>query len=96
MFKKNVFKIGKSKFIGFKIRLSNANFVLITAKKGYVMCGYLNLKVSDKLGEAACIVKGVSSPKDMLLKRIEHLSNKARLLGISKGMPVKEALIKLS
>lgn len=96
MFKRSVFKIGKNRFTGFKVKLQHANLVLISAKKGYIMCGYLNLEVANRLNEVACIVTGVSKPKDMLSKKIEYLSNRARLLGIRKGMSVEEALIKLS
>lgn len=93
---KSVFKIGNNKFAGFSIRLQNANLVLIAAKKGYIMCGYLNLKIADKFNDAACIVRGVSNTKDMLSKNIEDVSKAARILGIKKGMPVQEALLKLS
>lgn len=96
MFKRSVFEIGKNKFTGLKIKLQHANLVLITAKKGYIMCGYLNLKAANRLNEAACIVTGVSKPEDMFLKKIEYVSSKARLLGVKKGMSVKEVLIRLS
>lgn len=96
MFKKIIIRLGKYRFLGFKIKLPKANLVLITAKKGYIMCGYLNLKIANKLNQAACLVTGVSSPPEMLSKKIENLSKSARILGIRKSMSVKEALIKLS
>ncbi|MDD5005010.1 MAG: DUF1805 domain-containing protein [Candidatus Omnitrophica bacterium] len=96
MFKKSVFKIGKNKFTGFTIKLQKANIVLITARKGYVMCGYLNLKIPDRLNEAACIVTGVKKPEDILSKKVEYVSKAAKLLGIKKGISAKKALAKLS
>ncbi len=96
MFKKTIIKIAKQIFTGYRIKLQHANLVLITAQNGYVVCGYLNLKISNKLGEAACIVTGVNNPKDMLLKKVEKVSSTAKLSGVRKGMLVKDALIKLS
>ena len=40
------------------IELENGNLVLIKAKKGYVMCGLLNLVTAERLGQAACMVAG--------------------------------------
>ncbi|MEW6008641.1 MAG: YunC family protein [Candidatus Omnitrophota bacterium] len=60
------------------------------------MCGYLNIKVAEKFGEAACVVKGVNSIEDLLKAPIFNLTKKAYSLGVRKWMSGKEAILKLS
>jgi len=78
--------------IGIKISIGNADLIIIKAKKGYLMCGYLNIEVAEKLGDAACMVKGVKSFEDVLNAKIYKLTEKARKLGITEGISGKEAL----
>jgi len=78
--------------IGISIPLGRANLVLIKAKKGYIMCGYLNITTAESLGDAACVVRGVKHVEDALGAEIKELTSAARALGIKKGMKVREAL----
>ncbi|MBN2013590.1 MAG: DUF1805 domain-containing protein [Candidatus Altiarchaeota archaeon] len=82
--------------LGIRIELQNANLLLITAERGYVMCGYLDIKAAEKLGDSACIVTGVKTFDDVLESRIVGVSSKARELGIREGMSGREALSLLS
>ena len=34
------------------------NMITIVCKKGYLMCGYLNLEAAEKFGDAAVLVSG--------------------------------------
>jgi len=77
---------------GIKIKMPNANFLLIKGSKGYIMCGYLNMQTAEKLGDAACRVTGVDSFEDILGARIIQVSSKASKLGISQGMIAEDAL----
>lgn len=78
--------------IGLRIFLGKAPLLLIKAEKGYLMCGYLNTEVAEKLGDAACVVRGVSSFEDMLNGTVEEVTSAAEALGIKEGMKGREAL----
>ncbi|HDN82992.1 MAG TPA: DUF1805 domain-containing protein [Candidatus Altiarchaeales archaeon] len=82
--------------IGIEIKLKNTNLVLILAEKGYIMCGYLNLETAEKLGDVACVVRGVKTVEELLEKEIEEITENARKLGIKEGMKAKDALKLLS
>ena len=60
------------------------------------MCGYLNINTAQKRQDVACVVTGVKTIEDMLNSNVIALTVKAQELGITMGMPVKEALEKLS
>jgi uncharacterized protein YunC (DUF1805 family) len=60
------------------------------------MCGYLNIAVADTLNDAACVVKGVSTIEELLQAPVAELTRQAYRLGVRKGMPAKEAILKLS
>ena len=81
---------------GFLLRMHNANLVLVTAAKGYVMCGYLNMETAERLGDAACIVTGVKGFDDLLDAKVVKVSSKARDYGIRDGVTGKDALEILS
>jgi len=49
-------KIGNKNEVGYEIKMQNAVLVLVKTEKGFVMCGYLDIKTAEKLGDAACIV----------------------------------------
>lgn len=88
-------KIGSKNAVGFEISLQNAKLVLVRGKKGYVMCGYLNLETAQKLGDAACIVTSVNSIDDLLAAKVIKLTPAAEKLGIKPGISGKGALEKL-
>jgi len=81
---------------GIGVKLQNANFLLISAKKGYIMCGYLNMETAEKLGDVACIVTGVKTFEDVLKAKVVRVSKSARALGLKEGITGKEALDLLS
>jgi len=80
------------KVLAVKVGLPSAPLLLLVAPKGYVMCGYLNLETAEKLGQAAAMVKGVESFKDVLEASITAATSKAKELGIEEGMLGREAL----
>lgn len=89
--------VGKTVFKAVEIDLcENGKLIAVTGKKGYVMCGYLNINTAQKRGEAACIVTGVKTIEDVLNADVVALTAEAQKLGIEMGMPVKEVLKKLS
>jgi len=78
--------------IGLKLDMEHAPLLVIRAKKGFVMCGYLNMEVANKLGDAAVRVTGVRSFEDVLDARAVDVSAAAKKMGIAVGMTAKEAL----
>ncbi|RLG85294.1 MAG: DUF1805 domain-containing protein [Thermoprotei archaeon] len=80
------------KFFGIKVDLGNAPLLIIKGERGYVMCGYLNIDVAEKLGDVAAMVRGVKTIDEMLDKDIYVATSKAKELGIKEGMKVREIL----
>jgi len=74
------------------MKLQNKNLVLLKGSKGYIMCGYLDLKAAEKIGEAAVKITGVSNIKEALQASVHSLTTAAKKLGIRKGQPIAEVL----
>ena len=92
MVKKEI-KVKNSVFTGVELDLcDNAKLLVITGKKGYIMCGYLNINTAQKRDDAACIVTGVKTIEDMLNSKVVALTAKAQSLGISMNMEVTKVL----
>jgi len=82
---------GKS-FEGISIPTSKANLLMIKSSLGFLGCGYFNIEVANKLGEAVALVTGVKTFEDMLNANVFALSSEAAHLGIKPGMKGREAL----
>lgn len=78
--------------IGIKVDMGNANLLVIKGKKGFIMCGYLNIDTANKLNDVACIVRGVKNFDDVLNADIVEISEKAKELGIKIGMKGRDVL----
>ncbi len=81
--------------LGLKLDVERAPLLVIRAKKGFVMCGYLNMDVANKLEDVAVRVTGVKSFEDVLNAKAVDVSEAAKKLGITVGMTGKEALNKM-
>ena len=75
-----------------KINLPHALLILIHSKQGYVMCGYLDMTVANKLGDIAAKVKGVTSIEQTLESSIVDLSDEAQNFDVQLGMSAKRFL----
>lgn len=82
----------KGSAIGLKMDMENAPLLVIRAGCGFVMCGYLNMEIANKLGDSAVRVTGVRSFEDVLNAKAVDVSENAKRLGITVGMTAKEAL----
>ena len=83
----------KDGVIGFEIELPNAPpLILIRGKRGFIMCGYINLDVAEKLGLVVVRVSGVSSIEEMLEKEVSNATSKAKEIGIKDGVKVKDII----
>ena len=86
-------KVKNSIFKGIELDLcDDSKLLLITGKKGYIMCGYLNINTAQKREDVACIVTGVKTIEDMLNSNVVALTAKAQNLGINMNMKVKKVL----
>ena len=82
--------------LGLKVELpSSPPLLLIVGNKGFIMCGYLNIEVAEKLQVAAAVVSGVKNFDDVLNAEIKAVTSRAKELGINVGLKGKEALKKL-
>jgi uncharacterized protein YunC (DUF1805 family) len=84
--------LDKGSALGFKMDMEFAPLLVIRAGCGFVMCGYLNIDIANKLGEVAVRVSGVKSFEDVLSTKAADVSEAAKKRGISAGMTAKEAL----
>lgn len=82
--------------LGLKVELpSSPPLLLIVGNKGFIMCGYLNIEVAEKLQVAAAVVSGVKNFDDVLNAEIKAVTSRAKELGINVGLKGREALKKL-
>lgn len=83
----------KDKYIeALLMRLLDKNLLVLRGSKGYIMCGYLNLRVAQKFKDVAIKITGVSSLKDAVQAKVSACTRPAKRLGIYKGQPIKDVL----
>jgi uncharacterized protein YunC (DUF1805 family) len=82
----------KGSGVGLKMDMEHAPLLVIRAGCGFVMCGYLNMEIANKMGDVAVRVTGVRCFEDVLTAKAADVSEAAKKRGISIGMPAKEAL----
>jgi len=85
-------KIGKKYLQAFSDKLGKKNLVLIKGRKGYVMCGYLNMKAANAFDDVAVKITGVANINDALRARAYSVSRAGRRLGIRRNQPIKDVL----
>lgn len=82
----------KGKVTGYRIDLGHAPLILIQARKGYVMCGYLNMAAANKFGDIAGKVTSVKTFEDVLKTTIVEVSENAKKAGLIEGIRAREFL----
>jgi len=90
--KTQTISLEKGEATGYCIDLAKAPLLILQTKKGYVMCGYLNMNAANKLGDIAGKVTGVKTFDDMLNADVVEVSENAKLAGLKQGMNVKDFL----
>ena len=86
-------KVKNAVFKGIELDLcDDTKLLVITGKKGYIMCGYLNINTAQKRNDVACIVTGVKTIEDMLKSKVVALTASAQKLGISMDMDIPKVL----
>jgi uncharacterized protein YunC (DUF1805 family) len=79
--------------LGVKVELPGSPpLLLVIAEKGFVMCGFLNVDVAEKLSVAAAVVSGVKSFEDVLDADVKAVTSRAKMLGVEVGMKGVDAL----
>jgi uncharacterized protein YunC (DUF1805 family) len=89
-------RLGDETAVGHLIDLPGAPLIVARGKKGFVMCGYLDVGAADKLGAAAAVVRGVKSVEELLAKPVAAVSRAAAELGVREGMTGRDALERLA
>ena len=92
MIEHKILKVGSKTAEAIRFKIGAKNLIVIKGRRGYVMCGYLDLRTADKFNEAAVIVSGVSTISDMIKGRVFNLSSEAKKLGIYKNQPIRDVL----
>ena len=88
-----IIEINGKKIVGFEIDLPNAPpLILFRGDKGFIMCGYLDIKVAEKLGLVAARITGVKNIEEALDKTISEATSKAMEQGVKLGAKVKDIL----
>jgi uncharacterized protein YunC (DUF1805 family) len=85
---------------GISVVWDDGQFVVISAPKGLVACGAIDVEVMDKADLAVAVSEGtiehpLVTPDDLLKAEIMRITARARELGIEIGMSGEEALEKL-
>ena len=64
--------------------------IIIECKKGYLMCGYLNIAAAEKFHDAAVLVGGAGI-NEVLANPIKGMTEEAKALGVREGMTGRQA-----
>lgn len=90
MIREQKVRISGSEYEYLRMDMGNAPLVIVKGRRGYVMCGYLNLDAANKLGDCAVRVTGVEDLESVLESTAVGISDAARNLGILDGQKVAE------
>jgi uncharacterized protein YunC (DUF1805 family) len=85
-------QIDGADYRGVHIPTGNSNILLIAASGGFLGCGYFDVAVANRLGDAAAIVTGVKTFDDMLEAAVARVSDAAAAAGVREGMTGRQAL----
>ncbi len=96
MLKCKKIKIANKYVEAISLRLCSKSLIILKGKKGYIMCGYLNLKAAEKFNDVAVKVVSVSSIADVLNAKVAGLTTSAKKAGILKGESIKSVLKKIA
>ena len=89
---RKIIKLNNVEIDTYLIDMGQANLIIAKAPKGFLMCGYLDISVAQKLHDAACVVSGVKTIEELLEKPVVKLTSQAERLGIDLGMSGRQAL----
>ncbi|WP_435874168.1 YunC family protein [Rossellomorea vietnamensis] len=86
-------------FLAVSVQLPKTNLLVVTSDKGYIMCGALDVGLlNEKLKDRKIIAGravGVKTIQQLIDAPLESVTDEAEQLGITSGMPGREALLKM-
>ena len=86
-------KIDDKVAVGLRVDLPDSPpLLLIVGRTGFVMCGFLNIDVAEKVNVTAAMVSGVKTFDEILAAEIKAVTSKAQVEGIKVGMKGEEAV----
>jgi uncharacterized protein YunC (DUF1805 family) len=87
-------KVDGRNCLGLRVDLPDcaAPLLLITAEKGFVMCGFLDVDAAERTGASAAVVSGVKTFEDVLNAPVKAMTTKAKSLGVEEGMKGTDSL----
>ena len=88
-------KIDGITFETLHVPTAKTNVLLVKAAGGFVGCGYFDVAVADRVGDAVAIVTGVKTIDEVLAAPVVRLSDRAREAGVTEGMTGREAALLL-
>mgnify|MGYP001458666974 CR=1 FL=1 len=88
--------VGDRQAIGIEVRLPGTTLLVVTTGIGYIMCGaldvhLLNTRLKDRRIVAGRAV-GVRTIEELLAAPLESVTSAAEALGVTAGMPGREAV----
>ncbi len=90
-------RVNGDEFFGLKAEIPDAPPLLVLiGGRGFVMCGYLNLEVAERLNTVAAFVSGVKTFDDMLNAEVKGATSKAKSLGVDVGKVLKTVIGRLA
>lgn len=78
--------------LGLRVEFQNAPLLILFYRELAICCGYINVDVMDKFGNAVCIVRGVRNFEELISAEIVEVTSKAIELGAKKGLKVCDLL----
>lgn len=85
-------RVGRKSVEALEIKLSAKKLILLKGSRGFVMCGYLDLSVAEKFGDAAVRITGVSTIAEALRASVRSCTSSARKLGVRRNLLVRDIL----
>ncbi|MCK5288769.1 MAG: DUF1805 domain-containing protein [Candidatus Omnitrophica bacterium] len=85
-------KVGKRVVEAILTKLGDKNLIVLKGSKGYIMCGYLNMKVANKFKDIGIKIVGVSTIEQAIKTKVNSMTYTAKKIGIYKGQEIKDVL----
>ena len=92
MFTHKKIKVGSRFVQGLSMSLGRKRLVVLAGRRGYCMCGYLNMKAANAFKDVAVKVAGVSTIAEAQSSRVHSCSKRARALGAYPGQSIRDFL----
>jgi len=86
--------VNGKEFEGFCLPVPPSNLIFLTTAKGFIGCGFFDMKTFGKLGIPAVMITGVSTLEELLAGKIVDMTVSAENIGVRIGMTGCDALLR--